>query len=510
MIIKPQNIELDLEAAENTKKYLQEKVSNIEIESMDLINEIEEVETGVGTGTIEKILNAKDVDLSDFSKSRFKDDTKLKIIEHYTDGKITSMEISSEWGVLFEKIEYENSVIHSRKVYSGPDQLASITYYYDNGKIQSFTEFFEFTNKSKQTTYYDEDGKISVIDYSNYLGEYVERHEMYNNGKKIQEVLYTDNGIKGMETYYDDYGNKIKEVLYTDNDIIAKEIYYDINGNIIKEIYPNEINLDLDGGGNQASFKNTEKLLKDPKILNILKSYFPDASYEDYELYLNKIAETGCGYTALVNTIFLSFQEKKQEFEQTFGFPMYDVTCTQSGVNNRVEINPNYEYLILDFFSWKCKTKNIKTATSSADGMFELDFNQFEDYMKEKFDVSVSITNTKKTVFGFVLKKLGEMYTPPSLRKINKNNFLDVYKSLKTDNNYIILSSKGYNLYTPDKFGDKSPLSSVIDGGAHGMLITGISERGNLLVASWGGIHEVDFSDIGFGDFIDYEVIEYN
>ncbi len=89
------------------------------------------------------------------------------------------------------------------------------------------------------------------------------------------------------------------------------------------------------------------KFLNDPIVLAIMQRDFPEADVEDYQYYFSAINSVGCGYIAYINYIFSYYQErgKQDEFEKTFGFPMY--TASIDGT-----VDYNYEYLLLDMFNY--------------------------------------------------------------------------------------------------------------------------------------------------------------
>ena len=105
-------------------------------------------------------------------------------------------------------------------------------------------------------------------------------------------------------------------------------------------------------GGNQRVFREKNQiLLKDPAIRRIIKNYYPKATLEDMEAILFSLCNVGCGYTAVINTIFAQYAGREEEFQRTFGFPMY-----QQDRDGKVDFN--YEYLILIYFV--IVIKNIK------------------------------------------------------------------------------------------------------------------------------------------------------
>lgn len=59
----------------------------------------------------------------------------------------------------------------------------------------------------------------------------------------------------------------------------------------------------------------------------ILQKYFPIDNFDSYEeaiyfykRYFNIIAECGCGYVAIANSIFNYFEGREKDFQETFKF----------------------------------------------------------------------------------------------------------------------------------------------------------------------------------------------
>ena len=263
-------------------------------------------------------------------------------------------------------------------------------------------------------------------------------------------------------------------------------------------------------GGDQGAFrKNAEKLLQDPQIINSLKEYYPDASMEDYHLYLCKLNTCGCGYTALVNTVFNEYKGREAEFEQRFGYPMYTV-------NSYGDVDYNYEYMILDYFNyiWGNSEYSIQelygnVSLNAIDGAISGDLNtgkadgtnddivrKFSNFLQEKYDcninIDIGIPDTIYSHYG----------------KINKDNALSIYYNLKTDDNQIVCVVAGYDLYNMDGSLYKT------NGGGHAMCITGVTEDGNFIVSSWGKQYILGLDGFAPGfdtekKGINFEIVEY-
>ena len=264
-------------------------------------------------------------------------------------------------------------------------------------------------------------------------------------------------------------------------------------------------------GGDQGAFsKNAEQLLQDPQIINRLKEYYPDATMEDYHLYLCKLNACGCGYTALVNTVFYEYQGSEAEFQQKFGYPMYTV-------NSEGEADYNYEYMILDFFNyiWGDSGFSIRELygnvsldavdgsisgtfdTGKADGTSDDTIGKFSNFLQEKYDCNVNIDiGTPDTIYS-------------SYGKINKDNAVLIYNNLKNDDNQIYFCGQGYDLYNMDGS------LYLNNGGSHAMYVTDVTDSGQIIVSSWGKQYILGLDAFGKGynrddKYLCFKVVDFN
>lgn len=213
-----------------------------------------------------------------------------------------------------------------------------------------------------------------------------------------------------------------------------------------------------DQGSPQQQYGDTRE-----NLYNIVKKYYPDMTDKQIQDYLRKLNSEGCGYVAIVNTIFRQYEGREAEFERKFGFPMY-----KNG-------DLNYNDLIVDFYTatdnhnkgwfWSDKI-NSKEDPSATDGWGTTPESQkyrAELYLKEK-DIPVSIqTNKKVTVSNY--QKLAEKGS-------------------------VIINYHYGNLYDSD-----GNVVQYIDGG-HSMTVTGVTEDGRYIVSSWGEKYYIDPKEI--------------
>lgn len=298
------------------------------------------------------------------------------------------------------------------------------------------------------------------------------------------EIISVKNVETNMEYYLEEGKTYFKSIIDRENNIKYKEI----DGNIEPVTLFDNVNIDSGQyGGDQMAFsRNTEELLKDPYIINELKNTFPNASMEDYELYLNKLCSVGCGYTALVNTVFNEYQGREKEFEQKFGYPMYTV-------NSDGDVDYNYEYMILDYFNYRNSNlgysiqelygdveKNAVDGSISGDygtgkaiAFSNASFSSIITYLKDRFDLDINLDER------YLNSQANRTYVNSS-NSFEYDSVISAYYDIKTNDNTVIIGSGNYKLLRMD--------GSVAteNGGGHCMTITGVTKDGNFIVSSWG------------------------
>lgn len=213
------------------------------------------------------------------------------------------------------------------------------------------------------------------------------------------------------------------------------------------------------------------------RLTEIIQRYYPNlTSKEQIADFFEKLNDEGCGYVAVVNTLFDQYIGREEEFEKTFGFPMY-----RDG-------ELNYNELLVDFY---CATDNHNK------GLFG------GDYVDEKEDPSNikgsgSSFNDQEYRWEMYLEKHGVKVDVKNGVKITPKNF-DEYNN----KGGVIVRIGGDNIYTRDANGNLVP-AQYINGG-HAMTVTGFTDDGMLIVSSWGDEYYVYPNANG----IDYQVVSY-
>ena len=192
---------------------------------------------------------------------------------------------------------------------------------------------------------------------------------------------------------------------------------------------------------------------KDPlKYTDILKKYDKYISDEQTVDFLKHFCSEGCGYVALVNSIFLYFYGYEDAFYKTFGYAMYD----EAG-------NMNFSQLALDFY---CATDNHK-------GFLFFDYVDLYEDKPNKPGFGTTI-ETSKWRFELYMKKQGiHAKLNPIIVGVQ-----DIKKRM--EKGPIIVSVRPTILYDI-----KGNITNETEGG-HTMSVVGVSENGLVRVSSWG------------------------
>ena len=201
------------------------------------------------------------------------------------------------------------------------------------------------------------------------------------------------------------------------------------------------------GGDQGAPEKKYKRDSSKRDLLNeIVRNYYPDYNDREVENLLSELNKEGCGYVALINTLFIQYLGREERFMEVFGFPMYD---------NNGELN--YDALVTDLYCSKDDPNMGGTTRATREVIWE-------SYLKEhNIDVNVKDVNI----------------TAENFERISKNG-------------QIIVGLAPCILY--DETGKK-----VVDiDGGHAMTVTGVTEDGLLRVSSWGKEYYIKPGDAAY------------
>lgn len=216
-------------------------------------------------------------------------------------------------------------------------------------------------------------------------------------------------------------------------------------------------------GGNQGNAYDRWTHGDKKQFRKIIKMYYPGISDAEIAKMLNEMNNEGCNFMALVNTIFAQYAGREEEFEKTFGFPMYD----EDG-------NPNWDYVMVDFYChsgwYNGKEEGLTKRTSK---------EVWEAYMKSK-KIHSEVVNVKVTVDNFYeLAEGGEIII--GIRPV------------------ILRDSTGRIAWTHENAGHAMVITEVVTIGGKKMY----------KVSSWGGTYYIDPDDFDQTMRIEYQQVRY-
>lgn len=212
-------------------------------------------------------------------------------------------------------------------------------------------------------------------------------------------------------------------------------------------------------GGNQSEADWYFEVGSDEfnQVAAIARKYDKYSEYSDKEIedFLELAGNTGCAYIAMINTIFDRYVGREDEFEKTFGYPMY------------MKGDLNYSSIFIDFYSYVGFEGGISREDRA---------EKWESFCSEhNIDVKVeSISEMNKEIFDSY--KYGDIHINIQACKFN----------LLDEEGNIICENEGY----------------------HAMSVTGITDDGRVIVSSWGDCYYFDPKTSGVD--IAYQIIDYN
>ena len=265
--------------------------------------------------------------------------------------------------------------------------------------------------------------------------------------------------------------------------------------------------------GDMAHSRNGFKFLwwvwgEDKGIYDFVRKQEGYENYSETQIHelLNKINNEGCGYVALVNTLFLEFPGTEEEFEQIYGFPMRD----KDG-------NYNFNQMLIDIY---CKTDDKYFLTEDL-GKNALICDVLRDYhdnpAKFEQDYGVKYDPNSETIPDEVSNAIlarydGEVasYKAEGTTIYSQENRLLAYLHEKgIDANVNCSSSSTMSLDSVKntlesgtvvklslgkrtQFCDENGNVQQTLGGGHAVLITGVTDDGRYIISSWGNQYYVD------------------
>lgn len=228
------------------------------------------------------------------------------------------------------------------------------------------------------------------------------------------------------------------------------------------------------------------------RLRDIIARYYPNYNETQKDAFLKKLNSEGCGYVAVLNTLFAHFEGKEDEFEQKLGFPMY-------GTNGDL----NFNALLVDFyaatdnhycglgFDWINYEEDRSKAEKGSPYNYSLDTTGYGTTSEDR-NYRAQLYLKKKGIKVRV-RECGGM-SPGKFKKLSQKG-------------YVLMSLRDGNIRHED-----GRLRAYNKGG-HSMVVTGITCDGRYIVSTWGEKCYVDPSEIVVKDGkkteISYEYVEY-
>ncbi|MGL5436034.1 MAG: hypothetical protein ACRDBO_11625 [Lachnospiraceae bacterium] len=305
-------------------------------------------------------------------------------------------------------------------------------------------------------------------------------------GSRLKQIMETMDVLKGNAN---DMGNRLETItqLYkqAEKHISDNHLTYTTNTMGEKETAVDSALFDDIGqyGGNQGGPKSSDY---QDELYTIIRKYYPEMTSEQVENYFIKMNSEGCGYVAVINTIFMAFEGKEDEFERTFGFPMYE--------NGDL----NFDKLFVDFYSrtdnhveiFGMDYNNTREDYHFGDGGFWLFYDQFSDQQGK---------GTTPTTLPYraqlYLQEKGVDLTISSSVEVTTENFAQISK----DQQVIMYYYNG-----PLDNLDGSCVQNI---SGHAMTVTGVTSDGRYIVSSWGRKYYVDSAK---GGTIQFDSFKYS
>lgn len=225
------------------------------------------------------------------------------------------------------------------------------------------------------------------------------------------------------------------------------------------------------------------------QLSNIVKSHFPEWTEATIQDFLEKLKKEGCGYVAMINSLFDEFTDDCLGFRDAFGFNMFGADGTLNFNQVLVDL-----YCTMDnhiggrflFFSWDNVVENEDRiwCDEDKDGTFEWKdkpFGNNEVQMKYRWETYCKRHGIDAKV------DINQLITPKNYYKYAKKGSV------------CILCSK-FTVYNDD--GETTYIKN-----GHFMTITGVTGDHKYVVSSWGKRYTLNPKDIK--GFVYYQVIRY-
>ena len=337
-----------------------------------------------------------------------------------------------------------NIYIESVKVHPSVDQLGGIAQ--ELGQLAGDIDIVRGNLRSQMA------GKAAIASSLQKVAEQIRREE--------RSARSLGNGLEQILNLYNNTESGIRNNLLSHGNVSASQNHRETGAYHVDSIV-----FDDDGsyGGNQGNMDQVYRWdpIKCWDLLRDLREYFPNMSVFEAFRYFSRLNSVGCGYVALANTLFMEYANRPQDFERTFGYPMFK------------DGDLNYDRLILDIY-----------ATTDKAG-----FNDRDDGLPNG-----TVDDSRAHIVEHFLRDKGVDVETEANADVTPGE-------ISENGGYVILGYRHGNMY------DENGNRYYIDGG-HAITVTGITEDGRYIVSSWGEKYYINPSDIGDDD--SFMVFNYN
>ena len=350
----------------------------------------------------------------------------------------------------------------------------------------------------------------------------VTRHgSVYYPPQMLERVIFDDNGYNQFVENLRNLSNveqyeslapyhELYKILSSNDYLLTIDTQQKIR--YLNDLYCNTINKtrNLMGGFSEyGANQNAVKALAQNPSLNlalyrqleaIVKSHFPTMSKLSIKKLLLGINVKGvCSYATIVNELIVNYAGKEAEFRRDFGFDLYRIENGQKVINA--------EYIITDLYCYTNKG-NSEVLTK---GLFGYKVKTDEHQIGMSYG---SHKNTSAIQNWLNYRGVNKNWNANAIY-INKSGGTQAYETQNITKQISLALAQGHtvelDIFTINKgqfeFGfyptsfNKKATTSVLsntwhEGGGHSVLITGITEDGNLIVSSWGSEYYLKWSEI--------------